>query len=484
MIFWPIDSVEALFTALIRHAPNKHLQPIKDVDLNPILIDFQNGPRSDDPDYRYLLQHSLKAIDSARQTYVYFFQQLSRLAVSKPINRKDKSDKAIYLRLFRWTALGSKAESRPDGDGRLIGLPSTTRITVLARPANCSACGKADANMRCPGCNFNDEKFIVAKTVYCNKKCLQDHLRMHEQICECRKAVYRATVLLDHIFMAVQEATFISSYFTIHMEGSIVYYDRVDDEFLRAGMTGRRVFVPFPKQLAMSADIGRAGMCKKIELVTLTPVNALSPSDEEYVMDLAAAQLGWKEILAPWDPWCLLRANNRSVRDYEQNTSVKSEETSGVMSAESYLFKVRSTTVTSIVDQLSEAQSNTNTPSFYQVFKYPTEDYEKREGEIKDIVRQKILLLIKDEHHKEGYRLMPSISTKNGARPSLCTGDAVLAREQAPNLKDVWISDEEYERLKNSGENMSKIWFKRLEEDRRNKEKSSTTESAAQSPSD
>lgn len=252
-----IDSVEKLFSKLIDPEDEGNNGGAgTSPQLFEVLKEFIKDPPSQDPDYEYLLTHAKAAVANRDTAVHYFRQQLGNLAVEKQPNRKDKSKKARQLKYYRWVAYGSKTERYPFAKGKPLGLPSTTRIGAIISPTSCAACGKTGVNMRCPDCNFQDEKYVVNKTVYCNKKCLQDHYKTHKPVCECRQSIYRAAALLNNIFLALEEATFVFPVQEVSQKNGIIYL--IDDTWDRACMTGRHVFYPCPKHLAPSEELHEA----------------------------------------------------------------------------------------------------------------------------------------------------------------------------------------------------------------------------------
>jgi hypothetical protein len=249
-----MDSVEKLFAAL----PDPDVDRTTDgasssVQVSQALREFIKDEVSDDMDYEYLLDCAQKSFKIAFNPVIYFRQQLAHLAVQKPVDRKDKSQKARQLKYYRWIALGKKNESYPFVAGEPQGPPSTAKITAMVGPTTCAACGKNGANMRCPDCNFLDDVHVVEKTAYCNKNCLHSHLDAHKTICEGRKMVYRAALLLEAIFLVMAENTFVHPISKAWEENGILY--TMCDSLDRLGMTGQAIFVRFPKTLFTSDDM-------------------------------------------------------------------------------------------------------------------------------------------------------------------------------------------------------------------------------------
>lgn len=254
-----IDSVEKLFSMFVDPESEGNNGSVGALPkLSGAIETFTKDPPSQDPDYQYLLTHAKTAVAGGNAAVPYFRQQLAHLAVEKQPNRKDKSKKARQLKYHKWLANGLRTEMYPFAKGKPLGPPSTTRIAAIVSPTSCAACGKMGVNMRCPNCNSQDDKYVVNKTVYCNKKCLEDHYNTHQLVCECRKSVYRAAALLNNIFIALEEATYVYPLGEVYQKSGMVYL--IDDTWDRAGMTGRHVFCPFPKHLTPSEELYHA--CK------------------------------------------------------------------------------------------------------------------------------------------------------------------------------------------------------------------------------
>ncbi|KAI1356295.1 hypothetical protein F5Y01DRAFT_309708 [Xylaria sp. FL0043] len=502
-----MDSVEKLFAAL---ADPEGIIETDSVDaalkLSDALNEFIKEPASQDPDYQYLLTHAQKSISKGCTTIAYFRQQLAHLAVQKPIQRKDKSAKARQLKYHRWLAHGMKNESFPFEKRKPGGLPSTTRIASLVSTRSCASCRKKGANMRCPDCSFSDDYHILETTSYCNKKCLDDHQKAHKWTCANRRMVYHAASLLDFIFRAMEEATYVYPLSEVYKKNGLVYL--VDDNWDRPSMTGRHVFIPFPKHLAESEDIYRALLlwgqaeeitlslfdlvkylfkrkyspftfCKNMELVYVQPRNVITPvcqisggrclniclyrhtvlrvtlmSNEQYAIDLTGAQFGWKETLAPWGVWADLRATRT---DYEPFKIANSGAlTAGVIQSllEGEQHEFRMNLVKAIVKELESAvHAHPVHRSFDQLLKSDIQDYKRAENDIIAMVRHKIYMLVTNECHKDYYRLFMS------AGPLFAIS---MAKDNFKVLKKIWISGKEYDRLKNSGTDMRKYWTERI----------------------
>ncbi|KAI0870044.1 hypothetical protein GGS24DRAFT_511316 [Hypoxylon argillaceum] len=497
-----MDCVEKLFEDLMEPVESLTASDTEVDDLCNTLNAFIHSPASQDSDYPYLLEHIKEALASESLDYGYFLHQMAYLGAQKPVQRKYKGNKARKLKSYRWIAQGMKNETYPlpRGPNAPPLTPSTTRLAALASSNNCAACGKTDANMRCPDCNFQSESFIVNKTTYCNKKCLQDHYDAHKPICEGRKMVYRAAILLHSIFIAIQEATYIYPLQRIYEENGILYL--VEDSWDRAAMTGRRIFRPFPRNLAQDRAICRAAllwhqsqevhlsmsmlidhlftpMCKSMQEAMVYTKNAIRPvcrlakgharntgifahgalkltlrSDEEYVVDLAAALLGWNEILAPWRPWADLRVTDM---DLEPLATMRKSNPPRISRSilELQQFQIRQTIVISIITELE--------PAIKALFDYDSSNnllntsldvYQRAEGDLMSMVREKIRAIIRHDANHHKHRLWMA------ERRSI---DVQMALDKVKILKNVWMTKQEYDELKNSGADMSKIWAERID---------------------
>ncbi|KAI0442477.1 hypothetical protein F4803DRAFT_575534 [Xylaria telfairii] len=496
-----MDSVEKFFKSLADpEGSNAADNRAAAYQLSMALEAFVKDPPSQDPDYRYLVEHAKKALNKPSSTAAYFRQQLAQLAVQKTVQRKDKSFKARQLKYHKWLACGMKNETWPFAKEKPQGCPSTARIAGLANPTTCAACHKPGANMRCPDCTFQDEKRVVEKTAYCNKKCLKDHYDTHKPICEGRVMVYRAASLLEYIFTAVEEATYVYPLGKVYEKNGIVYL--VDDSWDRAGMTGRPIFFPFPKHLVESADLHHAlllwgqckelslslfplikflfkSMCRSMDMVFIQSKNVVRPicqvsagralnlclhrhialkltlaSDEKYVIDLTAAQFGWQEILAPWETWMDLRVSKWQSETFKRaNGPLKAFIEQNNL--ESYQQDIRKLLVKCIINDLNVAlRATPGRLSFDKVLKAHKEDWKKTEYEIMQLVSQRIFLLVTSEYHKSRYRLWL------GPGPTFA---AQLAGDHAGALKHVWMSGKEFDRLKSTNADMKKIWADRIE---------------------
>ncbi|KAI0428807.1 hypothetical protein F5Y09DRAFT_357404 [Xylaria sp. FL1042] len=497
-----MDSVERLFAALADPEGCNLTDSVKAaLKLSTALNEFVKAPVSQDPDYQYLLIHAQKSFSKGCTTVAYFRQQLAHLAVQKPISRKDKTAKARQLKYHRWFAHGMKNECYPFEQKKPLGAPSTTRIATLVSPTRCASCGNNGANMRCPDCAFSDDYHILEKTAYCNKKCLDNHRKAHKWVCENRKMAYRAASLLDYIFMAVEEATYVYPLSKVYKKNGLVYL--IDDNWDRASMTGRRVFIPFPKHLAETEDMRRALLlwgqaeeitlsmfalikylfkpfCKNMELVYIQPRNVITPvcqisggrslniclyrhtvlrltlmSDEQYAIDLTAAQFGWKETMAPWAEWADLRAAKTDHEPFKP--AATGVLTAGVIQSvlEGQQQEFRLNLVKAIVKELETAlHAHPEHRSLDGLLKTNMRDYKRAENDIISMVRHRIYMLVTNECYKDYYRLFMTAGPIYGIS---------MAKENFKVLKQIWLSGKEYDRLKDSGTDMRKMWTERID---------------------
>ncbi|KAI0187800.1 hypothetical protein F4808DRAFT_468404 [Astrocystis sublimbata] len=446
---------------------------------------FLADPPSEDPDYPFLLHYISLAAEKRKTSMVgYFRQQMAHLAMQKPIDRKDKSAKTRQLKYYRWLALGLKNESWPFPTMKPGGAASTVRIAGLANPTSCAFCHKPGANYRCPTCNIQDNKYVVNKTAYCNKKCLEEHHDTHKPICEGRVMVYRTAQMLGFIFMAMQDATYVYPIGKSFLKNGIIYL--IDGDWDRAGMTGRSVFFPFPKHQVDSAETHRAllywGQCKElnlslyplirymfkqicgnVELIFISPKNVLRPicqltkgrafnlclhrhiclgltlaSGEKYIIDLTGASFGWHEVLTPWETWMDLRAGRWESDPFRPATGDLKEYISN-NTLDSFQQEVRIMLLKTLVHELNGLLRANNCQSFDKLVKLPEPEWRRAEGEIVQMVQNQIYLRVTCEYHKTAYRLYFTPPPEFALH---------IAKRDAAAYKKVWMSGKEYDQLR------------------------------------
>jgi len=219
------------------------------------LTEFVEGTQEPDtPEWKYLYDEARITLAGKDLGIKYFRQQLATYALTHAPSRKDKSPRAIQLRYYKWIAQGQKMETYPFSQEKFFGLASTTRLSQIAKPSTianaCSACGKkGGVNMRCPGCDLTNEKFVLEATAYCNKTCYQNHQAAHKQVCKGRKLIYRLSRLLDAMFMKMVESTFYHPMCAVKEAHGVLHINSGDWE--RAAMTGRSLFTPFREDLTV-----------------------------------------------------------------------------------------------------------------------------------------------------------------------------------------------------------------------------------------
>ncbi|KAI2636007.1 hypothetical protein GGS21DRAFT_59944 [Xylaria nigripes] len=493
----PDDPVDQLFSNFPSPRPDR----IVDFDIKEALQEFLKAPASDEFDYKNLLPHAKQARGESAPNE-YFRQQTAHLAMQAKVNRKDKSPKAIQLKYFKWISLGMKCETYPFPTDKPIGPPSTTNLAIVIYPSACAACGNTGAvNLRCPSCNIFNEKYIIEKTAYCNKKCLQDHFSKHKPVCEGRVMMYRAAVLLNYIFTGMAEATFTSSMNHAEASRGLVYLR--GDAYKRVGMTGSHMFASPSKTLIPSEELRRSlvcfgqsdeprlslykvikyifkPFCKSIEIVKVQPRNMIRPmcllqqgrainlalqkhsalkltlpSDETYVIDLTASQLGWQEILIPFSAYLKLRTSFVvSKHPLKPATfSLRSCVVQNVL--ESFQQQARSELTVAIVKEFESIVDDApSCDSFKSVLKLPADQWTRVESRIADMIRQKIFLVVTHEYHRDCYRICL------GPPPSYTVA---LVYDQYDDYKDVWVSKKEFDKLRNDGTDMWKFYKERRE---------------------
>ncbi|KAI1259320.1 hypothetical protein F5Y18DRAFT_313088 [Xylariaceae sp. FL1019] len=462
---------------------------------------FLAQPLSDDSDHKFLFTHAQKALTKGGNSFTYFRAQFAQLAVQKTITRKDDSYKARQMRYYKWIAQGKKDETYPFPSSRPKGLPSSTRIATLAASTECEACGKQGATYRCPSCTIQDDQHVIKKTTYCNKTCLEQHRESHKALCNARNILHRTICLLDKMFFAVISATYSHPLAHVFEKNGILY--PLHDVWEQHGMTGRCIFWPFPKHLTPSDDIHRALLfwseaedinlsfapmakgllkqsCKSIKqvsmslknikrpicyiaqglaisnvLLTHTVLQVTLPGNEKYAIDMTAPQFGWKETVAPWSTWSQLRCDVQfdvnpfphleriqrqqiKARDLEYNQQVLRE----------LLFEY-------LDDRLDMMVRATNgLYAVHSVLTCPPESYARIESEVMQLIRQSVAALEKNVLRKDCARLFI------GPKPDYAVR---VACGFAPDLKDIWLSKEEYDKLKASKTDLQKLWDERLD---------------------
>jgi hypothetical protein len=225
----------------------------------------ENTKEPNTPEWAHLYDQARITLAAKGPGIKYFRQQLASYALTHAPNRKDKGPRATQLRYYKWIAQGRKSETYPFPQGRYFGLASTLRLSQIAKPSTlfnvCSACGKeGGVNMRCPGCNLTNEKFVLEATAYCNKTCFQNHQAAHKQVCQGRKLIFRLAKLLDAMFIKMLETTFYHPMCAVKEAHGLIYIN--SGEWDKVAMTGRPLFTPFREDLT----VGRNQDAKKESL--------------------------------------------------------------------------------------------------------------------------------------------------------------------------------------------------------------------------
>ncbi|KAI8635447.1 hypothetical protein F5Y19DRAFT_482668 [Xylariaceae sp. FL1651] len=492
--------VEKLFKSFNDPGLTYRLDDNKDAErIIEALQVFVKEPISEDPDHEYLLASAKSVFSRDDNIIPNFRQHLIELGMQKSLQRKDKSYKARQLRYYKWVGLGRKNETYPFSTGNFHGLASTVRIAALVSPSSCAACGKEGANMRCPDCNFQDDEHIMEKTAYCNKNCLKDHYDTHRRTCGDRKTIYRIVSLLGQIFLVLTKASFMSPLSMVYETPGLL--NIIWESWERPAMTGRHIFYPFPKHLVPTPELQRAVLmtneseeivlslrplverlfaknCKSIEQAEVVPKNVQRPivqtwegivgnnadfvhtvlrvtmrSGEQYAIDIAAAELGWKETLAPWNAWVNLRTATVKTGTYGAMESVLAHEAEKLPTTKAQLV-LRKNTMETFLNDLDMVTLATPGLKFtHERFRAADEDYKRMEYETMQILQHHINMELNPSHWNDYARM------SLGPPPLF---QACIAGDNWKMFKGVWFTKKEYDRLERSGADMIQIWYERL----------------------
>lgn len=233
----------------------------------------------------------------------------------------------------------------------------------------------------------------------------------------------------------------------------------------------------------MSAD----GKVSNLNFHIHTVLKLTLKSDEKYALDLTAAQFGWKETLAPWGAWSGLRAYISSTEPFRTGCQKAKEffapDLTGVDRVQE---AARANLIKEVVKELRGFRDLDSR------LKADGEDFQQTRLMFKRMMEAKILFTIKNEYHKDEYRLYLTGAPNYGVRPAkdlidvLKEGESIsccCVQSPSPLVKErpcspgvgivmrmlikpysaAWISTKEYDKLKERGTDMRKWWRDRVD---------------------
>ncbi|KAI3339650.1 hypothetical protein F4824DRAFT_508474 [Ustulina deusta] len=323
-----------------------------------------------DPDREFVAKWARSL--SKDRDYERARSELGRFALDKPQIPDDGSAKSQQLKYHAWISQGRKEEEYPFqsstqdcSEGQGVDLPDGGHAFLPAKltdPKICANCRQPDADAACGGCLVMLDSHVVMKTAYCSKTCQTQHWKEHKSQCLARRKVCRAVSLIYDLFIMFQQKAWIDKHVVSITEkhGIInVLHDKTDGWALQ----GKPFMCRFPSGMAPSEEHARAvlfdsdfqqllstcqgfvrllllPLCQTLQEVHIMPRNAYRPicltrnntadntmyhphvvlcatleSGEQVAVDIAGAQFGWRETVAPWGVWTSHRMAGKSCAD-------------------------------------------------------------------------------------------------------------------------------------------------------------------------
>ncbi|GAP83437.2 putative set domain-containing protein 5 protein [Rosellinia necatrix] len=206
-------------------------------------------------------------------------------------------------------------------------------------------------------------------------------------------------------------------------------------------------------------------------------------SGEEYAVDPMAAQFGWRETLAPWAAWSSLRTSSRSVEALRPASLAEAAARTSLVSdcpLELAQQDYRAEMIDSIIVELEVfmALSSYGSPqpppspppppgsqrqnmmwmypgcvgAFGKALKAHPDEYRHIKDEVMTIIDY-ATCISRLSTRRNTFRLWM------GPAPQF---DVYIAKKNVKALKKIWFTRTEYDRLKISGQDMKKLWHKRM----------------------
>ncbi|KAJ1338588.1 zinc finger MYND domain-containing protein [Microdochium nivale] len=365
-----MNEVEAFFSRLPspgehenflqQHGAEKHEQLVAAMRL-------LNRKAAAGTDHHFLASRLPQQFHSGGFGVIFFWHVIASLALSQDQHAlTGNTSKARQLRFYKWIARGRNGA---DTSVRDTGVDSSTQAqreeaASLPEETNtkCAQCQAAPpaagAFSYCRGCVMSSGARRISCTYYCGPTCQTEHWKTHKNFCSTRKKIVRAANLLQKMLYALEAAGSLRQIRSLTVNQGITRLEEVpQDELVFRGEPLLHVLerANAPSQAAYHSALtantctevivaGRpllerllGPFCKRMELVAVIPKNAVNPllsvndnsattndsymmfgahnvlrlttkSDDTLLLDVAGAQYGWQEAIAPWDKWCRHRA--------------------------------------------------------------------------------------------------------------------------------------------------------------------------------
>ncbi|KAF2963579.1 hypothetical protein GQX73_g9994 [Xylaria multiplex] len=354
-----MDSIEKLFRDLPSPAADRAaLERNGTWDLahfSRALTSFRPS-QSSDPDREFFVKWTRSFLET--QDFATLRSELGRLALDKAQIPDDGSAKSRQLKYHAWISQGRKDEEYPFKDeeiseGKPVGLLTGGHAFLpdkLTNPKTCANCAKPNTEAACGGCLVVLDSHVVMKTAYCSKGCQTQHWQEHKLQCLGRRKVCRAVSLIYDLFVMFQKKAWIDKQVASITEKqgiTNIIHDQPDEWAFQ----GKPFVRCFPSGIAPSEEHALAvlfdsecqqllctcqglvkllllPLCKTLQEVEIMPRNAYRPtcdmrhdtahntmynqhvvlcatlkSGEQMAIDIAGAQFGWRETVAPWGVW-------------------------------------------------------------------------------------------------------------------------------------------------------------------------------------
>ena len=202
-----------------------------------------------------------------------FASQLGAFCISQERHLQGGSAAARKLQNYLWTATGMWDENNPAFSGLNIAAATGPQAgeglveNQLYRrgpheflPNNpdtyriCAFCNTSGANLRCRDCldDFDLEICSTFMIYYCNEDCQRSHKAKYNNIHRGRKCIFRATAILQDLFLAYKEELYTELLEDVSEDDGILVLRHGD--LAKAVSAGQMIFRPFPRDLTPSEE--------------------------------------------------------------------------------------------------------------------------------------------------------------------------------------------------------------------------------------
>ncbi|GAP92684.1 putative set domain-containing protein 5 protein [Rosellinia necatrix] len=432
--------------------------------------------------------------------------EIGRLALDKAQIPDDGSAKSRQLRYHAWISKGRKDDDYPFNSmgGSVVesvGLPEGGHAFLpaeLVDPKICANCAEPNADKACRGCLFKQDSRVVFRTVYCDKDCQAQHWEDHKLTCRGTKKLCRAALLIYDLFVIFQKMAGFEKQITGITEKQGITYI-AHDQPNEWAFQGKPFLCHFQPDIAPSEEHALAvlfdsecqqlmatchdllrllliPLCRQVEEVQIIPRNAHRPtcdmrdntarstmynqhtvlrvtlkSGEKIAIDVAGAQFGWRETIAPWQAWECHRVEGQICVEPFGTSQQMMQIQYSILAAQYVQLgeSQRSSLAQKMQAAVRDAMAARQAPSAGKLYALDDAAFAACKTAMLSGAEKALGDGLREIHASKIGRCY--VDARNEWR-------ATATRRQAEALEGVWLTEEDVKKAKEEGEDLAKIY--------------------------